>query len=201
MNILVLRNERLFFLIDDSNLLHEELGCRSLVFLVLLPGEPLVGLEELALGLMNHMLKLLSVPLQLHLVPLSLLLKVEILLQQLIPPPLALTLPLRHFLDDPSILDVFGGEVFQELREDGLLLGRVAGARYLLECNFDILLQVLNISLFEVQIGHQLGVLLLKQQILFREVRTVHLFQERPRIDFFQSQLVNFPFHFIHFCN
>lgn len=169
-HVLVLCKERLLFLIDDADLLHQELGRSPLVVLVLLPGEPLVGLEELALCLVDHMLELLSMPLQLHLVPLCLLLKVEILLQQLVPPPLALILPLRHLIDDPPILDVLGGEVLQQLRENGLLLGGVASARYLLQCDLDVLLQVLNVSLLEVQIGNQLGALLLKQQILLRKV-------------------------------
>ena len=139
MHILVLINKSLLFFIDALNLLNQELSSCPLIVLILLPRKSLICFEKLPFCLMNHMLKLFSMSLQLHFVSRSLLLEVKVFLQELIPSSLTLVLPLGHLFDDAPVFDILGRQVFQKLCEHGLLLGRIAGTRYLLKCDLDIL--------------------------------------------------------------
>lgn len=163
MHVLVLGDEGLLLFVDDADLVHEELGCRSLIILALLPSQSLVCLEEFPLRLVDYMLELLPVPLQLHLVTLCLLLEIKVLLQELVPPSLALALPLVHLFNYAPVFDVLRRQIFKQLSEDRLLLGTVTCVGDLLQRNLDVLLQVLDVTLFQVQVGRQLRVLPLEQ--------------------------------------
>ena len=65
--------------------------------------------------------------------------------------------------------------------------------------DLDILLQVLRVLVFERQILHKLPILSLEDQILFSEVRAVHLLDQLLGVKVLQPYLVKTPFHLVHF--
>ena len=71
---------------------------------------------------MHDILVLLSLPLELLGVAVDFLLEIKVLLEQLIPLPLALPFSLLELIDDSPVLDVLLGDILQELGEDQLLL-------------------------------------------------------------------------------
>ena len=71
---------------------------------------------------MNNSLELLALSLQLNLMAFHSGLKVKILLQELVPSPLALTFAFTEFLDDSATSHILLGKVLKKLREYGSVL-------------------------------------------------------------------------------
>ena len=89
--LIVIDQGSLFFGVD-SDLLDQILSSRSLIRLLLAQRQALVGLDELTLGVDDHGLELISLPNELLAIRIDLLLQLQILLQECVPFPLALTL-------------------------------------------------------------------------------------------------------------
>ena len=104
--VLVIKDQTLLLLIDNSHLVDKELGSGPLVLGLLDHGESLVGFKELPLVLMDNLLVLLSLPLQLKVMAVDLLLEVKVLLQELVPSSLTLSLSLLKLLNHSSLLDI-----------------------------------------------------------------------------------------------
>ena len=86
---LVVVDEGRLLLLTHSDLLHQVLSRHSLVLGVLAHGETFVGFDQLALGVHDHGLELISLPNQLLAVCVDLLLQLQVLPKECVPLPLA----------------------------------------------------------------------------------------------------------------
>ena len=87
--LIVIDQGSLFFGVD-ADLLHEILGRRALIRLLLAQRQSFVGLDELSLGVDDHGLELVPLPDELLAIRVDFLLQLQVLFQKRVPFPLAL---------------------------------------------------------------------------------------------------------------
>ena len=93
------------------------------------------------------------------------------------------------------------GKVLKEGVEDLSLLGVASRGVDLLQGYLDILLEVVDVFLFQIEIIDKLTVLPLEYEVLLCKVRAVHLIQELLVVILVQAQLINGLLHLVHLHN
>jgi hypothetical protein len=89
LQLLVLHDQVLLFIVDNSHLINKVFCSRSFVINILKPGKSLIGFKKLSLILLNDLLVLLSGSMKLLVVSIHFVLMIKVLLEELVPLSLA----------------------------------------------------------------------------------------------------------------